>query len=642
MTTGHDYAGAVRWVLMWVTALLAAVPAARGQDDKSDSRYLLDDAVLSAKQMYSFRVGDERVNVLLGDFSLRLGRRVLSGRDAVMWLTERRVGPRLLRDIEVYVETDARIVEPDGTVVRDQRIFDVIRHQGDLRARVGMHTGRELASFPLYQRALKVRTGAGKVERVVTTLPVLVRPDAKPPRPTTTAPSLGPLRRQPAFGADKIVSEMVPDPDRPGPKHRVTIARGNVYVTQGEPDDLRFLEMRSNAAVAYSVPDETVTGPIPERIVGVYLEGDVRLRRGERTLRAERLFYDFSAGRALAVRPVLRTIQEQRNIPVYIRAKHGRQLAAYEGRDELRTRGYEWEFTDALVTTSDFKVPEWSIAARRAYLKDTSIYAPDGTRLSERRWRTKLTHATVKLGHIPVLWTPAVVGDAEEGHTALKKLQGGRHGRFGWGIESEWFLFRLLGVPRPEGFKGRLEADWYERGILVGPTVKYERETFSGLARGSFLDDGEQEDDFGTDRRNVPARRERGWVLWRHKQFLPRDWEVQLELSYMCDRNFLEEFFPHEFWSTKEQETLVYGKKQRDNWAVTFLTKFHINEFVLDNARIGGVIAETESLPEVAGHVIGKSFLGDRLAYYGEVRLGTVRFRPKQTQMIRSSQSVGR
>ena len=558
MTAGYDHAGPVRWALIFAAALLTAAPAAGAEDDTPDAAYLHDDAIVSARQMYTFKVGEERISVLLGDFSLTVGRRLLSGRDAVMWIHERRHGPTVFRKIEVYVETNAKLVEADGTV-------------------------------------------------------------------------------------DQTVSEEIPDPDNPDAKRRVIIARGNVYVAQGHPDSDRFLEMTAHAAVAYSVPDKTVAGPLSERIVGVYLEGDVLLRRGEQTIRADRLFYDFDAGRALAVRPVLRTIQRQRNIPIYIRAKEGRQLAAREDESTgLRIRGYEWRFTDATITTSDFKVPAWSLVARRAHMTDTTIYAPDGTRLSERAWRTELSSVALKLGHIPVLWSPYVVGDGEEGHTALRKLQVGRHGRYGWGLESDWFLFRLLGIPRPEGFSGRLESDWYERGFLVGPTVEYRRESFSGYARGHIFNDGRQKDDFGTQRRNIPAQRDRGWLLWRHKQFLPRHWQVQAELSYMCDRNFLEEFFPGEFWAGKEQETLIYGKKQQDDWAVTFLTKHHINEFVLGNTRIGSVIAETESLPEVAAYVVGKSILDDRLGYYGQARLGVVRFRPDPSQAISSSESVGR
>jgi len=591
-----------------------------------------EDAVISARRMYSFAVGGETVNVLLGDFSLTLGKRVVSGRDAVMWIAERRLAGRTLRDIETYVEGDARIVEADGTVVKDARIFDVSRHQGAIRARVGLHHDRALVSFPLYARAEEMRKKIAAQAETQPKPPPLVR--AQPTTPATTtapAPPAG-LHRPVSFRADKYTSEEVPDPKDPKLKRRITIAKGNVYFSQGHPDEELFLEMQAQAAVVYTAPGAAAPGPGPEQILAAYLEGDVVMRRGERSLMGQRLYYDFVAGRALILEPVLRTVQEQRNIPVYIRGREARQLAAYQRPGELRVRGYRWHFKDALVTTSDFYTPEWSIAAKRAELEDTTIYDEEGRRLSERRWRTKLVNTTFRLGEVPLLWAPYTVGDAEEGHTALRSLQGGRHGRFGWGVESEWFLFRLLGVHPPEGFKGRLEADWYERGVLVGPTVTYRREDYSGYALAYGVLDNEQQDDFGTDRQNISAPRERGRLLWRHKHFLPRDWEVQLETSYLCDRNFLEEFFPREFWADKEQENLIYAKKQRENWAFTVLAKWRLNDF----------LTQTEAYPDLAGYLIGQSLWEDRLTLHTEGRLGVVRFRPDEMLDVASSGPVVR
>jgi len=219
------------------------------------------------------------------------------------------------------------------------------------------------------------------------------------------------------------------------------------------------------------------------------------------------------------------------------------------------------------------------------------------------------------------------VGDFREGHTALRKAQVGRHGRFGWGAETEWFLFRLLGVPRPEGFRGRLDVDLYERGVLLGSKVKYRRENYSGYALAYGLRDSEAEDDFGSDREDVPAPTYRGRLLWRHKHFLPRDWQLQLETSYLCDRNFLEEFFPAEFWTGKPQENLLYVKKQRDNWALTGLAKWRINDF----------LTQTESYPDVAGYLVGQSLWQDRLTLHSEGRLGVVRYKPDDQLAARDS-----
>ena len=617
-------------VILAGAVLLWLAPASRAQPAR---RYAYEDVLVTARQMYTFKVKGQTVNVLLGNFSLRLGARRFTGRDAVMWIKERPFGPRLLRDIELYIEGDAKVVEPDGSVLKDRSIFDVIHHQGALRVRVSLQQARQLSSFPLYQRAEAVRRRAAQPPARRQPPPLLKPPVGTRPAPTTR-PGLPvmPGRRPVTFRADKFTSEEQVDPKNPKLKRRVTIAKGNVYLSQGSPDQDLFMEMRSGAAVIYTKAGKLPAPGKPERILGAYLCDDVVLRRGERTVHAEELFYDFVTGRAIVIAPVLRTIQEQRNIPVYIRAREALQLGAYQDRRKLRLRGYRWEFRDALVTTSDFHTPEWAFAAERATLEDTTIYDPYGVRLSERRWRTRLDNAVLKLGVVPVLWAPWIQGDAEEGHTALRRVQFGRHGRFGWGGESEWFLFRLLGVRRPEGFKGRLEADWYERGFLLGGRVKYRRPTYSGYALAYGLLDKEREDDFGTRRRNIAAREQRGRLLWRHKQFLPRNWELQLEGSYLCDPNFLEQFFPGEFWASKDQENLIYAKKQRDNWALTILGKFRVNDF----------LTQTEAFPDIAGYLIGQSLFQDVLTLHGEGRVGLVRYRPDHRLGIASSRTVTR
>lgn len=101
----------------------------------------------------------------------------------------------------------------------------------------------------------------------------------------------------------------------------------------------------------------------------------------------------------------------------------------------------------------------------------------------------------------------------------------------------------------------------------------------------------------------------------RHKQMLPADWEMQLEVSYLSDRNFLESFFRDEFEAGKDQETLAYFKKQGgDNWAVTGLVQGRINDFQ----------TQTESYPDLSLWVTGQP-LGDSAQYYGEHHAGVKR-----------------
>jgi hypothetical protein len=405
---------------------------------------------------------------------------------------------------------------------------------------------------------------------------------------------------------------------------RVTIARGNVSLWQGSPDSDLVLQIRAQAAVAFSekgLPAKQRTTPLapvmgsvgtptsgpaqaPESIAGVYLEGDVVISRGERYMTAKAAYYDFTTDRAIVVEPVFRTVQASRGFPIYVRAEEARILSARE----------VW-FRDAKVTASDFRNPSYHIGASRVYVRDTTPYDDEGVRLGPPSYELRMLNNTFNVQGVPVLWWPYERANLEEGHTALRSAQMGHSGRFGWGVETGWNLFRLLGLVAPEGMRGRLDLDYYERGLLLGADVQYARvsaeRTYSGYWKVYGMLDRKKQDEFGDERDNIPAPPERGRVLVRHKELLPAEIELQFELSYLCDRNFLEEFFRDEFYAGKEQETLIYAKKQKDSLALTALIQYRLNRFQ----------SQAESWPDVAFRAIGIP-IGESLTFFSENRAG--------------------
>ncbi|MFP3938286.1 MAG: hypothetical protein ACLFVW_08080, partial [Phycisphaerae bacterium] len=548
-----------------------------------------------------------------------------------------------------YIEGEAKVIEGDSST-SDSSMLVTVQHHGRLTA-VGSVSQRSLKDFPLYRRANAARDRQGqqpeepaRPERPARPAPPLVtqpgvteQPDTRPARPETEDDET--QQPQPPTQPEEPVEVERPRPSAPvnfradsfsmqmtDENRRVTIARGNVYLSQGQTDSDLFLELRSQSAVVFSeqrpveqqqrdsrVPYSPDLQPIAdgdteEVVTGVYLAGDVVISRGERMLRGPRAYYDFTTDRALVTDAVFRIIQEQRDIPVYIRADEARALSVRE----------TW-FRDAKVSTCDFETPSYHVGVSTAYLMDTTPYDPrTGEKLAERSYYGRFTNATFNVLDVPLLYWPYATGDFQEGHTALRKAQVGSHGQYGFGVETEWHLFRLLGLVRPEGYNAELELNWYDRGPFIGTDISYSRDNYSGYSLAYLLDDQDGNDDFGRERENVEAPGFRGRLLMRHKHLLPRDWQVQAELSYLCDRNFLEAFFPGEFYAGKEQETLLYAKKQRENWAVTGLLKARINNF----------LTQTESLPEVGFHWIGEPLLDDKLTFFHESRLGRKRYRP--------------
>jgi len=645
----NDRAKLTALCLLGAAVLLAAAPAAWGGD------YIHEDARIEGKEIHSFTDAGRDVMVVLGDFRLTLGQYALSGRDAVLWISAKPASGGLsMHEMEVYVEGAARVRQPGGTTVNDKMMLVSLRSLGRVRAS-GTMSDKPLADFPLYKRAVETRTKTAAGAAGATTTPVeppaLVVTTAPAPdrairvaRPASSVNVRQPETPKPAlpveFRADRISSR---EEGEGKDRRRVTVAHGDVYVAQGNPDSEMFLEMRAQSAVVFSAirpagdkkdarkpaipyaPEMTgvaAPGGGQEVVTGIYLSGDVVIARGSRYMRGPSAYFDFRGNRALMDEPVFRAVEPDREIPVYVRAEEARVL-----------NEREVVFRNAQVSTSDFYTPSFAIAAREVRFTNETPYDAKGVRLGKNQWLTHVRDATFSMYGLPLAWVPESEGDFTQGTTPLRRASLGSHGNMGFGGETEWHLFRLLGLIEPEGVKATLEADWYERGPVAGIDLEYDREGYHGYSKLYGVHDSDEEDDFGDkSRRNIPASESRGRLLTRHKQYLPDDWELQFELSYICDRNFMEAFFPDEHFAGKDQETLLYAKKQQDNWALSALMQYRLNRFQ----------TQAESYPELAFHLIGQSFADDRLTLFSENRVGAKRLRVDSNEPYDDSDAMAR
>jgi hypothetical protein len=591
--------------------------------------YVHEDARVSGQEIHTFVDGDDNVTVVVGNFKLKLGGRIISGRDAVIWVKSTNLGRFGRNTMTLFVQGDATIKEPDGSVTSDRITLIKLHHQGRLSAsgKMSKHLPKD---FPLYQTALAYRKADSARATRATTRPAgdrsgppLIRDNGKD-KTTTPPKKKTPVIYQPvSMRADGFTSHEL---GKGTPEHRrITIARGNVYLSQGHPDSDEFLELRSQSAVVFSTPGkkQSSKGPVSgvsnskEAIRGVYLEGDVVISRGERFFRGPKAYYDFVSNRSIMTNAVFRTVQKQRNIPIYIRATEARTLSDRE----------MW-FKNARVSSSDFYSPTYHIGASTAYVKDVTIYEDKidpktnrrvrGDRLSEQSFQATMTHSTFNARSLPVMYWPWTRKTVTDGNSPLRTIQVGSDSDLGTGVNTKWHLFRLLGLVRPEGFDGRANIGIYEKGLTGGADIEYLRENYSGYINAHGVTNQEGKDDFGDTRKNIVTPQNRSRLTWRHKQFLGDGWQLQAEYSYISDRTYLEKFFPTEFHSGKDQETLVYAKKQRDNWVFDVLLQGRVNSFY----------TRTESLPEVGFFVLGQKLGKTPLVWFSRQHAGIKRWRP--------------
>jgi hypothetical protein len=417
------------------------------------------------------------------------------------------------------------------------------------------------------------------------------------------------------FYADKFESTLVDG-------KRVTIARGNVYIAQAPAGSAQYMELRAQEAVLFSEPLGDDGAPMPvkdthspmsmplssgqENVTGVYMKGDVVMSRGERYMTGPEAYYDFTTDRAIMTKGTFRTVQQERNVPIVARFDEARVLSSRE----IKMDGVQ-------ISTSEFYTPTYHFGAKSVYMMDMTPYDSQGEKLSQQHWMAEMEHSTLNMRGTPVMYMGNTRTDFRQGHTPLRTISVGVDAEYGASVETEWYFFRLMGLVKPKDVDAILHLD-YKQGPTVGLEIDYERENYTGYAKLWGMYDTEDSDEFGQKNKQREDEDIRGRVLARHKQFMPRDWQMQFEVSYLSDRNYLRKYFPDEFYAGKDQETLVYARKQRDNWALDVLLKAKINNF----------LTQTWAAPEVGAYMIGEPILDGLFTFFGESHVGALQWDP--------------
>ena len=392
---------------------------------------------------------------------------------------------------------------------------------------------------------------------------------------------------------------------------------GRVYVLwqeQAEGGTLsRQIELQADTFVAWrragaaGQPSAGSSATQLEGVSEVYVSGDVLLREGQRTIRATELYYDLVNKRGLARNAVLRTYDATRDVPIYIRAKELRQLGESQ-----------FEADDISLTTSEFHTPQLSATASKVSIIDTIRDADAEGPSRDSSFTATMKDVRVKYEGATLLRLPGMRTNLLSPSVPLKGIHVGRDSAFGYSAETEWYLGRLLGLREPAGTESTLYLDYYDkRGPGGGVGVDYEQENYFGRMLGYAIND-HGEDRLGRTRKNVEIPEDdRGRFALQHRQFLPYDWQLTAEVSYLSDRNFLEQFYRQEFYAGKEPETLLHLKRIEDNRALAFLGKVRINDFQ----------DEMEELPSAEYHWTGQSFLDDRFVFFSDSQASRLRYR---------------
>jgi hypothetical protein len=387
-----------------------------------------------------------------------------------------------------------------------------------------------------------------------------------------------------------------------------------------------FVEMRADSAVIFTtlhslhdLTESQRSKAIEDNVTGVYLEGDVRIvytpikpTIGEQRLEAKRVYYDLTTDQAILTDAVVHTIDVKRQVPMVMRARVLRQLAAGE-----------YDAEHAQLTTSTFALPSYEMAAKQMYIR-TETTGPDA---GDIYWRAK--PVVPDAFGVPFFYLPQASGTiSPNGEGLIRGFSGGNETGFGVTGGVALGLFESLGVTRPADLDALYRIDYFsERGPGFGLTADYNGGTltdtskepldFAGDFNGYIVYD-KGTDDLG----RLPVKFSTGQVLrghaeYEHTHIFPDGWEAQIRLGYISDPTFLEQYFRDDFTEGLPHDTSAYLKHQDQTEALTLLVDAQPNHFVTTSDAQANQF-EVERLPEVAYHRIGDSIADNQLTVFSD------------------------
>ena len=601
--------------------------------------------------------GWSQAMLLDGGASVQIGDNLLSSQSAVIWLQPQGTelaayGQGQAYLARLYLEGDVSVQK--GPKSRTTPIQHFVVEGAEVLVTQFLVTGEVFASadsqsqiapeflfdHEIYERALKAvgqipygptlpaSAMVPNVDRVVAD--PTYRPGEKPQQPAATA-----IAKQ-LEDVQKTREEKPAEPAapefpvhlsalwEPAPQVQRTVmpdgqevytASGRFYIWQKRPDE-QVVEFMADNLVIFTQPgdfsleqqgNEIGAGDIQS----VYLSGNIVMTEGERTIRCDEIYYDFSNQRALVVNASMRIFDEKRGLPIYLRAKKLGRVS-----EDI------FEARDVQLTSSEFYFPQISLnASKMVLLKGEAL--EQHYRLTEQKdvagkYEGQLVGVNAKVGDVSFFGWPKMVTNFARPDVPLRRIRFGSDSEFGTSVETRWHLARLLGRKDPEWLESQLAVDYFsKRGIGAGVDAEYQTDEAKGFFQSYIIDD-RGEDDLSRYRKNIePDQDLRGRFSFRHRQYLPEDWQLTTEVSYLSDRNFLEWFYRDEFHNDKGQETLVYLKRLRDNWAFSILGKIRINDFE----------TMTEELPSLEYHLKGQSFWDHQLTFYSDTQVARFRGR---------------
>ncbi len=355
----------------------------------------------------------------------------------------------------------------------------------------------------------------------------------------------------------------------------------------------------------------------------IYLEGNIVFREGNRTIFAQKMYYDV-----------------KNSVGYILNAELLAPTANYDGLIRMKTETLQqtgvnkFLAKNAFVTTSRLGEPSYRIQSSQMTfeevgqpLYDTQSGAPlvdpvTGQPKVNKRQLLVAENNVICLGPVPVFYWPWMAADLrnKDPFMYIRNVNVGHSGTYGTEIRTTWNAYQIFNVKTPpEGTTWDISLDYLsKRGLGHGTNFTYSRGDFfwfPGASAGlvdfwGVYDTGI--DNLGYDRRDLePEADYRYRALWRHRQELNSDWTLSAELGKISDRTFMQQYFEEEWDKLKNPSTDVELKNTINNRSLSFYGAYRLDDFVTDTNQI-----------RLNHFWMGQSLLEDRLTWYEHTKVG--------------------
>ncbi len=619
-----------------VLGLVGGLDAAEIELPKTDRSAPI---VASAQTATHWTQGTCEVWVLQGNCRIAQGRDAATSNEAVLWILPQEPGQSKPRTLLAYLEGGVKVDVGHGTA--RTKLTDVAWFgRFSTGASIDVRGDRVEPPGPtppaIYDRGMALRdAAAGLVQQAQYAAPL------PPPPPTDLPPG---TRRLRVFPRSDVRSQIEWYPDRQTNQWIGVVNAGVNLVIEGlslpqsanlpralRAEDVSTIDISTDRMVIWTtgLDERTLGGDHvqPSNVpLEIYMEGNIVFRQGQRTVYADRMYYDATNQVGTVLNAEILTPAPKYQGLLRLRAEMVQQL----GRDEFYAQ-------HAFFTSSRMGAPSYRLEAGSIRLEDRQVPRIDpatgapivdpttGEVETEPDRLATAENALLYLDEVPVFYWPTFSTNLEESSLYVKRVRFRHDSVFGTQAMVDLNMYQILGMRHPpQGTDWDASLDYLsKRGLGHGTKFSYRRDEFLGLqgpAAGlwdywGIRDRGN--DDLGLDRRSVPPERDYRYRLFgQHRQMLPGDVQLSAELGWISDRNFLEQYYEREWYDLKDESTGLELKKIHDNTSWSISADLRINDF----------FTQTDWLPRGDHFWLGQSLLWDRLTWSEHTSLGYAQF----------------